>query len=554
MPKRPEKQLTVTNAEPLPPEIMDLVANVTSMSLARGLSRMGDGTLDIDKECRYPDLESISAEIYREMYDKFGVAERVVNILPDESWGISPKVYEDESEDVETPFEKRMKHLSEKLNGDSWHRDENTNPVWEYLRRVDQLSGVAHYGVLLLGLGIKNDDDWTKPLPGFTDNGFEGKLATSDKDLVDLLYLQAFDASLAEINSLNQNKNVARYGMPISYNITFNDPHYPFFGTGGEATKMGVHWSRVIHICDNRRTSNVYGVPRQKPVYFHLLDLRKLYGGSAEMYWQGAFPGLSFETHPQLGNTVKIDATAMKEQVLAYYNGLQRYLALTGAAAKPLSPQVVDPTQQIERQLDAICIKLGVPKRIFIGSERGELASSQDKDTWEDRLNDRRQTYLNPWVIRPFFDRLIQCKVLPPPEKGYVIDWGGKAELTPMEKATLATQKMQAVASYIQAGADVLIPPKPFLVSFLDFDPEEAEELLEEADEIQVEKEEEAAAQQEAQAEAMAQMQPPQGPPQDAGGPPKPGAGKVPPQPPKKPTLPPGNPKEAPTTNQFDFS
>lgn len=546
MPKRPEKSVTVTNAESLPPEFVDLIANLTSMSLLRGRGGSGGEALDIEKECRYPDLESLDEEDYRIMYDKFGIAERVVNIMPDECWGIAPQIYEDESEEVETEFEKRLKHISERLNGESWHKDEETSPIWEYLRRADQLSGIGHYGVLLIGLGIKNDDDWVKPLPGFTDDGFVGKLATNEKDLVDLLYIQTFDASLAEINSYNTNKTCARYGMPISYNITFNDPKYPFEGTGAAATQLGVHWSRVIHLADNRRTSNVYGTPRQKPVYYNLLDLRKLYSGSAEMYWQGAFPGLSFETHPQLGNTVKIDAAAMKEQVAAYYNGLQRYLAMTGASAKPLSPQVVDPTQQIERQIDAICIKLGVPKRIFVGSERGELASSQDKDTWEDRLNDRRQTYLNPWVIRPFFDRLIQCRVLPPPEKGYSIDWDGKNEMTPMEKAQLATTKMQALSQYIQAGADVLIPPKPFLVTFLDIDEKEADELLEEADEIQDEKEEEAALQQEEQMKAMAEQQAQQ--PQQE--PPKPGQPKPPGG---KPTLPPGKSPEQQPKEEFPF-
>src|SRR6185312_3650467 len=157
-------------------------------------------------------------------------------------------------------------------------------------------------------------------------------------------------------------------------------------GIGLPLATVRVHWSRVIHIADNLRNSEIFGVPRMQPVYNRLLDLRKLYGGSAEMYWAGAFPGLSLETNPQLGGDVLIDQSAVRSMMGQYRNGLQRYLQLTGMSAKVLSPTVVDPTQQVDKQIEAICIELTIPVRVFKGSERGELASNQDDSTWNDRV------------------------------------------------------------------------------------------------------------------------------------------------------------------------
>ena len=465
---------------------LNFIANVGEF-MRSTLSRrfaLDAGTRDIDAECHYPTSTSaLTADIYRDMYDRFGIASRVVDLFPLETWGLNPQVYEQEAEDTQTDFEVAWQEVSRSLAGTSHFVDEETSPIWEYLQRVDRLSGIGRYGVLLLGLGVEGALE--DPLPGFEDDrqqqmiGTWNQLARARGKRVELLYLRAFDESLVDVDVYESRMTSRRYGQPISYRITLSDPMIEHQGIGHDAGReVRVHWSRVIHVADNLMSSEIYGVPRMQPVYNHLLDLRKLYGGSAEMFWQGAFPGLSFETHPSLGNTVRVDTAGMKDQVDQYVNGLQRYLAMTGTTVKQLAPAVADPTNHIERTLDAICILLGVPKRLFMGSERGELASSQDRNTWEERIGDRRSQYCNPRIIRPFIDRLILAGVLPVPREGYHIKWPEFNTPTQIERAQVATQRMQAVASYIQSGADVLIPPMEFLVKELDYEREEAEELL----------------------------------------------------------------------------
>jgi hypothetical protein len=65
----------------------------------------------------------------------------------------------------------------------------------------------------------------------------------------------------------------------------------------------------------------------------------------------------------------------------------------------------------LEAQLDYMAIALGVPKRVFMGSEQGELASSQDSKSWGKRVIKRQNEYLTPMLIRPFIDRLIAMGV-----------------------------------------------------------------------------------------------------------------------------------------------
>ena len=236
----------------------------------------------------------------------------------------------------------------------------------------------------------------------------------------------------------------------------------------------------MLHLADNRGSSEIFGAPRMRACLNNLLDLRKLYGGSAEMYWRGAFPGLSIETQPQLGAEVEIDKAGVRAQMTSYMNGLQRFLALQGMTAKSLAPQVVDPTAQVDVHITSICILMGVPKRLFMGSERGELASGQDSTTWNERLDYRRANYLTPKVIVPFVNRLIMVGVLPRPV-GFSVSWPDLESLTEQEKATVAQSKVTSLSTYVSSGLDVLMPPMEFLTRIMSYSEEEAKAILEAA-------------------------------------------------------------------------
>jgi uncharacterized protein len=438
-----------------------------------------DPCRDVNQECGYP-TGPVTVDVYQDLYDREPIPRRVVGVLPAESWQVSPSVYEDEDAETVTPFEQAWDGLGASLRGEAgWYLQEQGSPVWYYLQRADELCGIGQFGLVLLGL----DDNQELARPATRRAGQR------------LLFLRVFGESVITIKAFEENLRDRRFGQPLIYTLKLIDPRQqqrvPGMSTTLQQTDVDVHWTRVVHLADNLGSSEIFGTPRMQPVLNRLFDLRKLYGGSAEMYWKGAFPGFALETQPSLGGDVDIDKDELTQMMLDYQNGLQRYFALKGLTANSLAPQVVDPTPQIATQLEAICIQLAIPLRIFKGSERGELASSQDAAAWNDRLRQRQDGYLTPRVIVPLVDRLIDLGVLPEPAEGYRVWWPDLDTQSDAEQAAVAVQRTQALAQYISGGVEALMPPLDYLTRELGYDEAEAAAILESAEELLAEEEEE---------------------------------------------------------------
>lgn len=451
-------------------KVRDLILNALG-SRRDFLKQFTDPRRDLNAECGYP--ESPDPRRYQEIYARNGIAARAVQVLSKETWQVQPTVYEDEAPDVLTRFEADWEGLGQTLRDTStgtpsYYRTECGSVVWDYLKRLDMISGIGRYGVLLLGL----DDNLPLDQPATPRVGQK------------LLFLRTFPEFLAPIMQFEENQNSPRFGQPTSYDLTLNDPStLTGTSTGGfySNTTKRVHHTRVIHVADNILSSEVFGIPRMQQPLNRLLDVDKLYGGSAEMYWRGAFPGLSFETHPTLGADPELgDLGPTKRMVEDYMNGLQRYLALVGFSAKSLAPQVVDPTPQIMVQIQAICILLGIPMRVFMGSERGELASSQDDAAWNDRLRERAKYYVTPRIIVPFVDRLIWLGCLAAPRQ-FEVWWPDLTSQTGQEKSQIAFQRTQALVQYVKGEGWRIIAPMDFLVRILGFEEKEATSIIENA-------------------------------------------------------------------------
>ena len=458
---------------------------------------------DLYHECGYP--QEISKADYKAMFDR-EIGCRVVGLYPNECWAMEPEVYEKEEEDDVTAFEEALADVGRRLQGDSWHEEPKGNFLYSYLKQVDVLSGIGHFGVLLLGIrdGKKLDEPAEgldehgmmpkrknkgkkKEKEDLTDNEVNPKPKTDEEptaevptDLKELLFIRAFDETLVEIDKYEEDMTNPRFGKPVMYSIKMADPSAYATDTSNSATTdVKVHWTRIIHVLDNKESSEVFGTPRQKQVWNRLVDLRKIYGGSAEMFWKGGFPGISFETDPKIVDA-EMDVESLKLQMTDYQNGLQRYLALQGMTAKTLEPQVADPKSHIAKQLEAIAITIGCPTRIFMGTEEGRLASSQDMRTWNKRLAQRQVQQVTPNIIRPTIDRLIALGVLPEPEQ-YFVHWPDLNAPTDDDKASTAQKTTDAMRAYLEGQVDALMAPLDYLVHVQKFTRQEAEVILEAA-------------------------------------------------------------------------
>lgn len=449
-------------------EFQSLVMNV-EFSRQQLMSRLFDKRRKVEDECGYPVGESTPQQ-YQDLYDYFSIAARVVELYPKECWQVQPTLKELGDPANPTPFEVAWRALGKGLRGDkSYFRDEEGSPVWEYLKRLDVMSGIGRYGVMLLGLddglplhvpaaGFEEQGAYpagTKKLEGgrvevmgspwrgdgkgaaYTNNekvtynlmyekGDPGNLpykaGTDPRKTAGrkLTYLRVFPEALAPVTRYETNPTSPRYGQPAQYQLTFHDPQVDWgFSAGIPLSTMDVHWSRVIHAADTSHqagSSDWFAPSRMRVVRRELLDLVKMYGASAEGFWLACITYIAFSTHPQLGGNVPVNVEKMKDMWERMKNSMDRAAILKGMSMESVAPSITDPTPHLDKAIEAICIVLGCPIRVFKGSERGELASSQDDAAWNDRLRARQRDYVTPRIIAPFVDRLITLGVLPPPD------------------------------------------------------------------------------------------------------------------------------------------
>lgn len=479
------------------------VENVLSLR-QEALSRVigGDPRRDIADECGYNKTPSVRD--YHDLYDREPVADKVVSFWPRETWQVTPEVYEEEEADTVTPFEAAWDALGRDLAGaDGLFESEEGSPVWEYLRRVDVLSGIGHYGILLLGLddglpldqpaaGVEEANSYPAGKAGGAayDPGMNRRYSLTVNAAATrgrkLLYVRAFAEVHAEIVAYETNFTSPRFGQPALYRVTFSaDVSDSLASATRPQAARDVHWTRVIHVADTYHQpggSEVLAVPRLLPVLDPVTDIRKVRASSAEMYYRGAFPGVVLKSPPapELGGDTNIDEDATRDMMEKWANGLQRKLLLLGMEAEFPAPQVVDPTPQIEAQERAICVKMDVPWRIWQGSERGELASSQDQKGWNKRVAARQRGYVTPRLVQPFVSRLVQLGVLPRPKLA-CCEWPEVGSMTDLEKANVCLVKTQALAAYVAGGVESVVPPLDYLTRYMGESTEEAQATLQAA-------------------------------------------------------------------------
>jgi hypothetical protein len=275
------------------------------------------------------------------------------------------------------------------------------------------------------------------------------------------------------------NQQDPRFGLPLMYtvqtgNLLNADRPVP-------ARNFQVHYSRVIHVTETPDENLVYGTPCLQPIYNRLLDLEKVMGGSAETFWLTANRGMMLSADKEARLDEK-DIKDMKEQAEEFQHQLRRNLIGTGMTATVLGSEDPDPGPNVDKLLDEVAGATGIPKRILIGSERGELASGQDENNWNARVDERRKDFAYPSILRPFGDAMIATGNWPQPQGQWWAEWPEQAALGPVEESTVLVNRTNALATYSNSpGASLVVPPQEFRRDFLNMEPEsefEVEELV----------------------------------------------------------------------------
>ncbi len=430
------------------------------------LSSWMNRDIDMDFECRWPtDIESVK---YKQLFERNGVANRVVTIWPEECWILPPEIYETEKAQKETPFEKTWKEL------------ERTMHLLSYLKRVDILSRIGRYGGLLMGLSdLGPNGRLSDPVKGVEEAVVAKMNGKPVKALnLKLLFLKAFQESDITIATREERPSSPRYTLPVTYTVTMENP------SGVGTTSAVVHWTRMMHVVDNRLSSEVLGEPAMKPVWNDLIDVRKIKGGGAEGYWRACLSGTAWGVDPRIVDPgVQLTTEqkdAFKEQLKDMHGGMQRDMISLGLVPQDIAPKLIDPTPFIKSHIELICIQLGIPVSIFMGREEGQLAADENRSSWLERVQGRQNNYLTPMLVHPFVERLQIYGVLPETKEEVKITWPERDVPTPQDIADTAVKTTQALAQYQQGNVSGLIGEREYFGQVLQKTTEEIDAIADE--------------------------------------------------------------------------
>jgi hypothetical protein len=319
-------------------------------------------------------------------------------------------------------------------------------------------------------IGTDDGRDLSFPFPGINERGEITEEIKEHK----LTYLMPFNESEARISKM-QTKG-PRNGRPLEYNITISNPQVVGMSVG---KTQKVHWSRVIHVAEGCTSSDIIAPPRLKKSFNYILNIRKIMGGSAEMFYMGGFPGTSWEVPPELAIKGELDKEELSRQMDEYYAGFRRWFATSGLHAEQLYPNIADPTSHFNMQMLGIAITMGVPLRILMGSEEARLASMNDLESWNRQVHRRNDIHVTPNLLRQTIDRFLSMGILPQTKSGkYFVEWPDTFSVSESARADITGKLVRALAEYVKTGAFKIFPPLEFFTRFMDMTTEEAEEVI----------------------------------------------------------------------------
>jgi hypothetical protein len=358
-----------------------------------------EGRRSLNEALGYP--EKLTPKDYVAKYERGGVAKRVVEVLPMSTWRGGGELVENEDPSTETDFEKAFVALNTRLK------------VWPTFLKTDILAGLGDYAGILLGAPGNMDTELTECKPE------------------ELLYLQPFMQRDLTMGDLEGDPHSPRFNQPKFYNLAIVNASQQ----GAKVFDGKVHWSRIIPVVDGALDSEFIGTPRLRAIWNYLEDLEKVVGGGAEAYWKRADRGLHLQLDTELDPTTE-QVAEMKADIEEYTHGLKRILTTRGVDINNLGSDVANFNSNEAAIIELICATIGVPQRILMGSERGELASTTDQSNYDDRVQDRRESFAGPNVVRPFVARMQELGVLPPAE--FVVRWPEVDELNSAQRMELA--------------------------------------------------------------------------------------------------------------------
>jgi len=388
---------------------------------------------DLYESLGYPVRLSFSH--FESLYKRERLAKRLVKLPASESWRRPPIVSDGLAKSSYTQDER------ERLGGDlasspfieALNEVLKSRAAWSYLYRLDKLSGIGRYGIMLIGS--------RGPALALGQTNLAIPIAPASlSSPSDILYLKVLTEGAADINELDESTSSSRFGRPLNYTADL-----------GLGRSQQIHYSRVLHVAEDLGSNDVYGEPRLEDAYNLLLGLIMVAGGSSEAVWRVGFSKMHFAIDPEAdlietGGTDPL--TAINEQIDELVNNLRSYVVTQGGSVNPLTGEIADVSSIFDMLINLV--SGDIPQHILLGSQQGKLASSeQDARNWAGFIKYRQTSHVEPMIVRPFINWLIWAGSIPEPEAGeYLVEWPSLFE--PSDQQMAETRKGNAEAQAIE--------------------------------------------------------------------------------------------------------
>lgn len=359
-------------------------------------------------------------------YLRQDIASRCINAPVDATWTDAPILKADGAKGVAW--------------AKAWDDFAATNMIYPSIRKADIFCGLGMFSVMVLG--FDDGRSLSQPVNAST----EGKRK--------LLYMQPYLEGSVSISKFDENQLSPRFGQPEMYEITPGDlltTQYTSTSARYQLrNKFQVHWTRVLHIADNTLENNVFGHSRLEPIYNTLDDLLKVSGGSAETYWLTANRGLSIDIDKDMELDPQ-DAKDLSEEIDEYQHQLRRVIRTRGTKITSLGSDTPSPKDPFGVLMSLLSSQTGIPQRVLMGAEAGQLASQQDRANWAARIAERTGNFAEPFILRPFVAKVMAAGCIPTLEGNFTVTWPEPFKMNPLERAQTSAQMARSAVNVVRA-------------------------------------------------------------------------------------------------------
>ncbi len=425
--------------------VLNMASIISRQSMQSMLGQSFNGKRDLYEVVGWK--KELFFDDYLNMYERNGIAAAVVDIKADECWREFLVLHDGKTADDwqdDTPFLKAWLELVERLD------------LQSKFHELDVALGIGRFAIMVIC--VQGDDDYSKPL----DLG-----GTKTASLIRVL-----DEGQVTLSDPVNKVTDPRYGLPNLYRCTFED--------GGAS--IPVHWTRVIHFKQGRERSSVYGIPGLQKSYNSLMDLEKVSASSSEAFWQHIRRTLvlmareGFNT-PAPGTP---EYEKLQDKMDALEHQMRQVIQLNNMDVQKLESSIVDGRAQHDLIIEDIAGQNRIPQRILTGSERGELASSQDILNMNNATAARQKKVCAPWV-RDAVKHFYLYGIIPPPSSGkFQVEWNSLHQMTPLEKIELGTAKVEFLEKLTGGNIEQAVRIEDMVAETLDgYVMPEAEEPIE---------------------------------------------------------------------------